>query len=112
MENYMEPYEIKKTKETRYKEEAYLRAQKKVKKLVGFYWHAASYVVVNLFIVGILVANGVSFWSFGVWSTAAFWGIGLGFHALGIWGPNILFGKHWEERKIREFMEEDERYWK
>lgn len=111
MENYIEPYEKNKSNNTYYREEAYLRAQKKVKKLVGFYWHAASYVVVNIFIVGVLVVNGVNFWSFAAWSTAFFWGIGLGFHALGVWGPNLLFGRNWEERKIRKFMEEDERNW-
>lgn len=113
MSNYkIEPYQESASKDQYYREEAYLRAQRKVKKLVGFYWHAASYLVVNMFILGILLASGVSLWSFATWSTAFFWGIGLGFHALSVWGPSFLFSRNWEDRKIREFMDKDERNWK
>jgi len=107
MDNKLEPYGQAKTDEQFYNEEAYLRAQRKVKKLIGFYWHAVSYVIVNAFIVGVLVSSGVSFGSVAVWSTALFWGIGLAFHAFSVWGPDILFGRNWEQRKIREFMEQD-----
>ncbi|WMI69885.1 2TM domain-containing protein [Mangrovimonas sp. YM274] len=114
----MEPYQTKDTYPSRledsyiYKEEAYLRAKKKVEKLVGFYWHLASYVIVNLFIIiTIAVANHGNIWNFGTFATAIFWGVGLGFHALGVFGPDLLFGKHWEERKIKEFMEKDQQKW-
>jgi len=40
---------------------------------------------------------------------AAFgWGLGLAFKAIKVFGMNPFFGKDWEERKIREFMKEDE----
>ena len=90
------------------KQEAYLRAKKKVKKIVGFYWHLASYIVVNLFIVGVIVYtsdNWHGVWHFGTLSTPLFWGIGLGFHALNVWGPDLMFGKKWEQRKIKSYME-------
>jgi hypothetical protein len=38
------------------------------------------------------------------------WGIGVGFHALGVFGPNLLFGKDWEDRKIKELMDKDKNH--
>jgi len=37
------------------------------------------------------------------------WGIGLGVHALGVFGfgGGGPWGRGWEERKTREFMDED-----
>lgn len=89
-------------------EDAYLRAEKRLKELKGFYWHAFWYVAVNIFIIIMIVTNGGSLFHFGTWSTPFFWGIGLGFHAIGVFGKSRLFGKSWEERKIKEFMEREE----
>lgn len=93
------------------KEDAYLRAQKKVKKIVGFYWHLASYVIINLFLIIVIVSGNNPLWSFGTFSTAIFWGIGLFFHFLGVYGPDFLFGKNWEKRKIKEYMDKDKKRW-
>lgn len=111
MENSIEPYKEPTAQENFEREEAYMRAQKKVKSLMGFYWHLASYVIINLFIITIIVSNGVPFFSFGTWATAFFWGIGLFFHFLGVFGPSFFFGKNWEERKIKEFMDKENKYW-
>ena len=94
------------------KEQAYLRAKKRVKELKGFYWHAFWYVAVNIFIVGVIVSNGGDLFHFGTYSTPLFWGIGLGFHAIGVFGKNLLFNKNWEERKIKEYMDSDKKQWK
>ncbi|AXG70509.1 2TM domain protein [Kordia sp. SMS9] len=96
------------------KEEAYLRAKKKVEKIKGFYGHLASYVIVNIFILSMIGFNldtGETFWKFGHFSTAFFWGIGLAFHAAGVFGPDFLLGKKWEERKIKEYMSDNRRNW-
>jgi hypothetical protein len=93
------------------REEAYLRAQKKVKALVGFYWHFAWYIIVNVFIIILVVSNGGELFSFGTFATAIFWGIGLFFHFLGVFGPDFLFGKNWEKKKIEEFMEKERQHW-
>ncbi|MFK7782474.1 2TM domain-containing protein [Psychroserpens sp.] len=111
MENSIEPYENSRTQNAWEKEEAYLRAQKKVKAIIGFYWHLASYVIINIFIMIVITSNGVKFFSFGTFSTAIFWGIGLFFHFLGVFGPDFIFGKKWEERKIKELMDNDKKYW-
>lgn len=103
----MKNKDLKSYEESFQEENAYLRAEKKVKELKGFYWHAFWYVVVNVFIIGMIVANGGSLMHFGTWSTPLFWGIGLGFHALCIFGKSLFFGKSWEDRKIKEYMEKD-----
>jgi len=93
------------------KEDAYIRAEKRLKELKGFYWHAFWYVAVNLFLIGMAVVNGNDITHFGTFSTPFFWGIGLGFHALSVFGKNLMFSKNWEERKVREFMDKDKKNW-
>jgi len=112
MTNYsLDNKEADKAKNDYYREEAYLRAQKKVKKIVGFYWHLASYVIVNIFLILMIGRADANFWSFGTFSTAIFWGIGLFFHFFSVFGPDWMFGKDWEKRKIKEFMENDKKNW-
>jgi len=41
--------------------------------------------------------NSVWFW----------WGIGLAIHAYKTFGSDILFGKDWEKKKVKELMDED-----
>ncbi|WP_430412617.1 2TM domain-containing protein [Kordia sp.] len=95
-------------------EERYIQARKKVEKIKGFYIHFAVYIIINIFlltIIGLNLDEGDSFWKFGHFSTAFFWGIGIVFHALGAFGANIFFGKNWEERKIREYMSDKKQNW-
>ncbi|MFY0631289.1 MAG: 2TM domain-containing protein [Flavobacteriaceae bacterium] len=99
------------------KEQQYLKAKKRVKDIKGFYSHLTVYIIVNIFISGIIIygltydgnddfSDALS--NFGVYSTWLFWGIGLFFHWLGVFGFKNIIGKSWEERKIRELMEEDD----
>ena len=90
-----------------YREDAYLRAEKRLKAIKGFYWHAFWYLIINIFLIVFIGIKSSHFWSFGTFSTAVFWGIGLGFHALGVFGKNLFFSKSWEDRKIKEYMEKD-----
>lgn len=100
MENYKE-------------EERYIRAKKKVEKIKGFYIHLTVYVLVNLFILGMKFyhdyLDGDNFWEWNSFSTVLFWGIGLTIHGISVFGFDTLFGKNWEERKLREFIDEEER---
>ncbi|MEE9407296.1 MAG: 2TM domain-containing protein [Polaribacter sp.] len=101
------------------KEASFIRAKKRVKAIKGFYVHLIVYILVNIFISGVvifgLMQNDYSFKdaisNFGVYSTWLFWGIGMFFHWLGVFGFQSLgFGKDWEEKKIKEMMDkEDER---
>ena len=82
------------------------RARARVKELKGFYTHATAFVLVNigLFIIN-LIAGG-SWWFF--WPLIG-WGIGLGVHALNVFGFRGGLGRDWEERKTRELMDKEER---
>lgn len=115
MEDYnIEPYRDKQSHQDYTQEDAYLRAKKRVEKIVGFYWHLASYVVVNAFIIYMIAKNlnpDQSIWRFEVFSTAFFWGIGLFFHFLGAFGRGFLFSKAWEDKKIAEYMEDEKKRW-
>jgi hypothetical protein len=88
----------------------YQEAQKRVKKIKGFYTHAAIYLLVNIMIVIINIQNlepGESYFKLENFFTAFFWGLGLLTHALSVFLPNIILGSNWEEKKIKELMEKD-----
>ncbi|MEQ6122782.1 2TM domain-containing protein [Pseudotenacibaculum sp. MALMAid0570] len=99
------------------KEQQYLKAKKRIKDIKGFYSHLSVYIVVNIFISGIIVYGlsndedrslGEALTHFGTYSTWLFWGIGLFFHWLGVFGFKSFFGKSWEEKKIKELMDKDD----
>lgn len=89
------------------KESKYIRAKERVDELKKFYGNLTSYVVV---ISGLAVLNYyINGWSYMWFLWAAFgWGIGILFHAIGTFNVNPFFGKDWEERKIKEYMDKDE----
>ena len=92
----------------------YERAEKRVKRIKGFYTHAIVYVVINIMLVIVKIQNLDSRESFLQWqnfTTLFFWGIGLLAHGLSIFTPNFMLGKDWEERKIKELMEKDKKSW-
>lgn len=81
----------------------YREARRRVKALRGFYGHALTYALV----VGALaIVNAVSARA-GWWVqwTAIGWGIGLLAHGLSVLAHTSAFGRDWEERKIREYLE-------
>jgi hypothetical protein len=90
------------------RESKYLRAKDRVECLKKFYSNLTSYILV------ISILAGINYWTnqwrymWFLW--AAFgWGIGITFHAFKVFGLNPFFGRNWEERKIQEFMQEDEK---
>ena len=87
-------------------QQRYQRAHARVQALKGFYTHATAYVLVNIGLFVINLLTGGPWWFF--WPLL-FWGIGLGVHALNVFVLGGRFGGNWEERKTREFMEEDRR---
>lgn len=84
----------------------YQRAKKRVDSIRGFYSHLAVYLIVNAFIVSTIVSTtNVDIYSFSALSTPIFWGIGLFSHGLAVFGVDFMFGKDWEERKVKQFMD-------
>lgn len=91
-------------------EDKYAAAQREVKRLKGFYTHLVVYIAVNLLIVFINIRDldaGESYFKIENFFTAFFWGIGLLVHAFSTFMPNFIFGRNWEEKKIKEFMDKE-----
>ena len=100
----------------------YQRAQKKVAQIRGFYNHLVIYSIVNLVLyflrdkMTVVLLSKQVFGSpeilenmhWDVFGTPIVWGIILVFHAIKVFGNTSIFGKDWEERKIREFLNDDE----
>ena len=92
--------------EYRDKENKYFRAKEKVECIKKFYTGLISYVFVISLLAWLNYATNQ--WSYPWFLWAAFgWGIGLIFQAIKAFSLNPFFGKGWEERKIKEFMNED-----
>ncbi|MES2747810.1 MAG: 2TM domain-containing protein [Bacteroidota bacterium] len=92
--------------------EAYRMAQQKVKKLKGFYVHLIVYSLVNAFLLFSKYANldaDERFFSFSTFSTVFFWGIGLVAHGFSVFVPHFAFGKEWEDKKMKQFMEKEKK---
>ncbi len=86
-------------------QQRYQRARKRVQDLKGFYTHATVYILVNIGLFVINVLTGGGWWFY--WPLIG-WGIGLGIHALAVFGLGGRFlGQDWEERKTRELMDKD-----
>jgi len=88
-------------------DEKYLRARKRLEDLKGFYYNLLSYCIVIPFLIFI---NYKTYWSFQwFWFPLGGWGIGLSIHAFHVFVNNGIFGRQWEERKIQEFMDRDDK---
>jgi hypothetical protein len=110
--NQMEYLEIKESsnyKETNnYSDEKYLRAKERITEVKEFY---AKLLRSTLLIVFLAALNYyTNEWRY-MWFLWAAFGIGIGLVSKGVkvFGVNPFLSKDWEERKIKEFMEEDAR---
>lgn len=84
--------------------EKYHQAKQRVEEEKAFYTHMIVYILV---IGGIWLVNYLtspSYW-WAVWPTLG-WAIGLFFHGFGVFGKNAIFGKKWEEKRMKELMED------
>lgn len=99
----------------------YAWAQKQVKRIKGFYSHLTVYIVINLLLlIGRLIvlpyyvdmdnlgADGISWININVYGTTIIWGIAVLIHGLSVHMSRIKFLNRWEERKIKEFMDEED----
>ncbi len=86
-------------------EQKYLRAKKRVDEIKGFYWNLLAYCLVIPFLIFINLKTSPGYHWF--WWPMLGWGIGMLFHAYGVFGQHLLFGRDWEDRKIKELMDKD-----
>jgi hypothetical protein len=93
---------------TRINEESrYLNARKKVDKMKEFYSSLTAYLIVIPLLAFI---NYKTYWGFKwFYFPMIGWGIGLLFHFLDAFGYNWFLGRNWEEKKIQELMNENDK---
>jgi len=84
----------------------YRAAKARVREIRGFYIHLIIFVIVNVQLFVINIIQEVHYLWF-YWVTI-FWGIGLVMHASSVFGRVGVFGREWEEKKIKEIMESNE----
>ncbi|MFC1617870.1 2TM domain-containing protein [Patescibacteria group bacterium] len=85
--------------------ESYQRAKKRVHDIRDFYGHLIAYAGVNAMLIIInLVTSPGSLWFY--WVTI-FWGIGVMWHAISVFGGSKFQSKEWEEKKIKEIMDKE-----
>jgi len=93
----------------------YNRAKERLKEIKGWYNHLLIFIIVNVilqilyggYIEGLHLYVGDS--TFGRLLAPVVWGVGLLIHRLLIFQNHYLgrFYKDWENRKIKEFIQED-----
>ena len=91
-------------------EDKYAAAQREVKRLKGFYTYLIVYIVINIMIVFVNIRDldpGESYFKIENFFTALVWGIVIVAHGFTVFLPNWIFGRNWEEKKIRELMEKE-----
>jgi len=88
------------------KDNKYIKAKQKVAEIKKFYTGLMMYVI---FISALAALNYyTNQWRYAWFLWAAFgWGIGLFFQGIKAFQWNPFYGKDWEERKIKEFMDKD-----
>lgn len=88
-------------------QERYDRAKQRVELVRGFYAHALVFILVNIGLAAYNVATSPD----RLWFvyTLFGWGIGLIAHGAYVMGSGRFLGAAWQERKIREEMEREQR---
>ncbi|NNK82353.1 MAG: 2TM domain-containing protein [Flavobacteriaceae bacterium] len=93
------------------KQKQFEDAKKRVNKLKIFYIHLAGYIVVlSLVVWNLLIIEDGEYKKAIVllnWTTIVVWGIFIIIHAWTTFKGRFLFSKKWEDKKVKEYMEED-----
>ena len=95
-----------KVPESRQAKDPEKEARDQVAEIKSFYTHLATFIMVHIMLVGIyLLSGGGHFWP--LYSLFG-WGIGLASHAASVFGLTGMYGREWEERKVREIILQQE----
>ncbi|SFR31276.1 Histidine kinase [Robiginitalea myxolifaciens] len=87
------------------KDKRYEKAKEKLEAIKNFYGNLTAYCLVIPFLAWLNWRSSDFPWAI---FPAVGWGFGLVMHGLEAYGYNPLFGKRWEERKIRELMDRED----
>ncbi len=92
-------------------DDSYLRARKHVDSLKEFYYGIISYFLIIPFLIYI---NYKTYWSFQwFWFPMIGMGIGITIAAFKLFVNDGIFGRNWEDRKLKQYMgEEEDTRWK
>ncbi|WP_299536043.1 2TM domain-containing protein [Ulvibacterium sp.] len=82
----------------------YKKAKEKVDAIKGFYGNLISYCIVLPFLAYLNYRTSDFPW---VVFPFVFWGLGVIGHGMEAYGYNPIWGKRWEEKKMRKFMEDE-----
>lgn len=97
---------VQDTQEMYISDKKYARAKKKVEELKGFYIHFVIYLLmIPVFIYMNMKSTGFPWAIFPIIG----WGAGISSHAMEVFNYNPFLGKNWEERKIRELMDKEDK---
>ena len=97
---------VMETQSTYMNELKYERAKEHIEKLKGFYVHLAIYLImVPVFIFLNFRSTGFPWAIFPIVG----WGFGITGHAMETFNYHPFLGKNWEERKLKQFMDEDDK---
>ena len=93
------------TQQSYIEEKRYVKAKEHVKAIKDFYSNLIAYCVVIPFLWWINIKTTDFLWAF--FPTIG-WGFGVLAHGMEAFGYNPLWGKRWQERKIRELMDSED----
>ena len=82
----------------------YEKAKERVEAIKGFYGNLLAYCIVIPFLVFLNYRTTSFPW---VIFPVMGWGFGVAMHAMEAFGANPLWGKRWEEKKMREYMDDE-----
>ena len=82
-------------------QEAYKKAEKRVEAKIGFYTHLAVYITINILLIIINLITSTAYLWF-KWPLIG-WGIGVFFHALGV----FVLSRRLKEEMIEKEMEKE-----
>ena len=83
----------------------YEKAKERVKAIKGFYGNLTAYCIVIPILIFLNYRTNSFPWV--IFPTLG-WGFGLMAHGMEAYGYNPLWGKRWEEKKIRDLMDNEE----
>jgi len=87
-------------------QERYYQAKKRVEAIKGFYGNLIAYVIFNgFFLILNLLTSPNELWFY--WPLLG-WGVGVLFHGMKVFNYSPFLSKDWEERKLKEFIEDQE----
>lgn len=95
---------MQESQQTYISDKRYQKAKERVEAIKGFYGNLTAYCIVIPFLAWLNFRTTTFPWAI---FPAMGWGFGLLMHGMEAYGYNPLWGKRWEEKKIKELMDNE-----